>query len=129
MKNKKSIVAKKEISATSQEKKPITLSHARLGNKQVMPDKMLIIVSGEHKVKVLVLSGKDYEWFDHTGSLKEFLGLLSGKKFERINKFYVLNWELYSSYNPKTKTIFFNTGFSLRLKHPIKQTVFIKKFS
>jgi DNA-binding LytR/AlgR family response regulator len=129
MKKNKQTQHEDESAATSQEKKFIRLYHGRLGDIHVLPEKILIAMSGEHKVKVLVLMGKEHEWFYHTGLLDEFLLLLSNKKFERVNKFYILNWQNYQSYNPQTKTFFFTSGFSLKLRHTIKQSVFKKKFS
>lgn len=109
---------------TNTEKKTIRLSHPRMGTIQTNPDTILMAMSDGHKVKVLVVSGKEHNWFERSGSLNKFTGILEKGKFERVNKFYILNMSRVLSYNNKTQTIFFKTDFSVLLKHKIKPAVF-----
>lgn len=104
--------------------KLIALTDARMGDVQCSIDKILMASTVNHKVKVLVLTGKEHAWYERSGSLTKLLGLLTDKKFERVNKFYILNWDYFHGFNRKKKEITFTTKFTIRLSHTIKAAVF-----
>jgi hypothetical protein len=128
MKKKKLTRHKKEGVAAEPKKKSVRLVHSSLGTIWVLTDKILMAKSERHKVKVLAVAGKNHEWCERNCSLDEFLLLLSDKKFERVNKFYLLNWLLTLGFNHKKKLITFTTGFSCELNHQIKPSVFKERF-
>ena len=125
MKDNKLTKREKEIvKPPANGKRPVRLSHPRLGTIQVQRDKILMAIARKHKVKVLVLSGKEADWLERSGSLEKFLADIDNKDFERVNKFYVLNWPRVYGFNLKTKVISFNnTSFTVQLTHPIKASV------
>ncbi|MEO5569379.1 MAG: hypothetical protein ABIT08_05030 [Bacteroidia bacterium] len=128
MKKKKTTQSKKGGASDPAKKKQVHLMHPELGNIWVSTDKILIAVSGGHKIKVLVLISKSYDWCERSCSLNDFLNLLDNKNFERINKFYVINWALAMGHDHKEKRITFITGFSLILDHKINPSVFKKRY-
>jgi DNA-binding LytR/AlgR family response regulator len=128
MKNKTTSRLKKAIAKTAAGKKTVRLSHSHHGISPVQIEKIHMVKSEDHKVKVLVLTGKQHVWFERSGSLENFLTLLDDKKFERVSKFYILNWQLTLGFNQKTQIISFTTGFSCYLEHPIKPSVFKERF-
>jgi len=128
MKKKKLTSRKNEDVGSEPKKKSVRLIHSSLGTIWVLADKILMAKAEKHKVKVLAVAGKHHEWCERNCSLDKFLLLLSDKKFERINKFYLLNWLLTLGFNHKKKLITFTTGFSCELNHQIKPSVFKERF-
>jgi DNA-binding LytR/AlgR family response regulator len=93
------------------------------GTTLVSVHKIMMVMSESHKVKVLVDSLKP-AWYERNESLEKFFSILPRNKFEKISKFYIINWNYVPSYFNKEKIITFNTGFSVELKHKIKLSVF-----
>ena len=108
-------------------KKSVRLVHPKFGETYVPSVKILFVIAGKHKVKVYALSGTGYEEYEKSCSLEQFLEYVDNNKFERVNKFYILNWHHIISHNSKGKMITFNSKHTFLLSHRIKSTVFKKR--
>jgi|SRR6185436_4742004 len=124
--NKNEIILRTMGKSGKEAKKPAVKKvqlNSNKGTTHISVHKIMMVMAEGHKVKVLVDSLKP-EWFERNESLEKFFSILPRSKFEKVSKFYIINWSYVPSYFNKEKIITFNTGFSVELKHKIKLSVF-----
>ncbi|MEP7169349.1 MAG: LytTR family transcriptional regulator DNA-binding domain-containing protein [Bacteroidota bacterium] len=124
--NKKKSPLHAGVKAEKEVKKPVLKKvqlHSKKGTAHIDVDKIMMAVAEDHKVKVYVNSLTP-EWYERNESLEKFFSILPQDKFEKLNKFYIINLDYMPFYFNKEKTITFNNGLALKLKHKIKLSAF-----
>jgi hypothetical protein len=106
--------------------KSVLLSHVKLGSLEITADKILMAATDHHKIKALVIRGKEFLWFERTCSLDELISTLDNAHFKRISKFYALNKQHCFSYLQKASRIHFKNGHSELLAHPFALSVYLQ---
>lgn len=85
---------------------------------------MVIIESCDHLVKVYLAFGNTIKKTIRKNTLKDFLLLLPENHFIRIGRFCAINTRRLSGGNCKNQTFEFDFSLSVKLSHPISNTVF-----
>jgi hypothetical protein len=88
------------------------------------PNDIVVIESYDHLVKVYLAFGNTVKKTIRKNTLKDFLLLLPEDQFMRIGRFCAINMDRLSGGNCKNQTFEFDFSFSVKLSHPISNTIF-----
>jgi len=91
-----------------------------------MADRILMIESNDHFVKVLIREGDGMRWVIRHGSMKELLVQLPQHMFARFNRFYAINIRCTIIYDNEEQTLQFDREQTVKLNHAIDPSCFRK---
>jgi DNA-binding LytR/AlgR family response regulator len=89
----------------------------------VQPEDILFVKSADHYVKSLIQHGTQKKWTIRHCTIKDLLAILTDGDFVRLNKFYILNRNYFSSINKNEKTLYLDGDFSVPVPHRISRYV------
>jgi DNA-binding LytR/AlgR family response regulator len=83
----------------------------------IHPDEIIFVISADHYVKSLINLGKEKKWMIRHATLKELIVDLPRQNFIRLNRFYLINLNFFSSI--KERIIYLNDGYTIPVPHRI----------
>ena len=75
----------------------------------------------DHFVRVLVKMNRQFVWMERYCTLKAFIRLLPEKQVLRISKFYAVNTQRVSGFEPSGRQLTFDSAFTVTLGHRIEK--------
>ncbi|HVX25793.1 MAG TPA: LytTR family transcriptional regulator DNA-binding domain-containing protein [Parafilimonas sp.] len=89
----------------------------------VSANDIVFVISADHYIKSLVKINNQTKWMIKHCTIKELLVLLPHENFIRLNKFYLLNCNYFSTINHSEKIIHLTCGISIPVPHRISRFI------
>jgi DNA-binding LytR/AlgR family response regulator len=84
-----------------------------------LPHEICFVKSADHYVKSLIQCARGKKWMSRHCTLKDLLTMLPQENFIRLNKFYLLNVNYFSTINEYEKILYLTDDFSIPIPHRI----------
>jgi len=84
-----------------------------------LPHEICFVKSADHYVKSLIQCAGEKRWMSRHCTLKELLSRLPRENFIRLNKFYLLNVNYFSTINECEKILYLTDNFAIPVPHRI----------
>ncbi len=89
----------------------------------VTANDIVFVISADHYIKSLVKINNQTKWMIKHCTIKQLLVVLPGESFIRLNKFYLLNRNYFSTINAAEKIIYLSCNLSIPVPHRISRFI------